>query len=151
MLDLRTLITTAGITVFAAAGAAQGAAPRKLTVHLHTKPPVFIRGGKVLAKPPAKPKLGDLITQVATILRNGKRIGHEDVLCGLMAANREICTVVDRLPGGTIVHIGEGDPMKPTFVDAIVGGTGKYVGATGSAVATFTGPLDATQVYTFGS
>ena len=151
MPDLRRLILFAGTAALTAPAPAQAAAPSKLTVHVHTRPAVFSRDGKVLAKQPAKPRLGDLIFQVGSISKGGKKIGREDVFCSETDAIHEICTVVDQLEGGSIVHIGVGDATKPVFLDSIVGGTGRYASATGSALMRFTGPLDATLVYTLGS
>jgi hypothetical protein len=158
MLDLRRLISAptialAGAAALSAAGVAQAAVPKQLTVHLHTQPAVVMRGGKILAKQPSQPKLGDLLFQVATISMGadagGKKIGREDVFCGFMSPSREICTVVDVLPGGTVVHDGAYDATQPVFLDAIVGGTGRYAAVRGTAKARFTGALDATQVYHF--
>ncbi len=142
-------IALAGVVALALAGSADASGPKTLTVHLHTQPAVFMRDGKVLAKQPAEPKLGDLLFQVATISKGGKKIGREDVFCGFVSPTREICTTVDVLPGGTVVHDGAYDGNQPVFLDAIVGGTGKYAAVRGSVKARFTGLLDAGQVYHF--
>ena len=151
MLDLRRLVATStiAVAVLATAGVAQAAVPKKLTVHVHTQPAVFARDGKVLAEQPAKPRLGDLLYQAATILKGGKKIGRQDTWCGFTGPTLEVCTTVDRLPGGTVVHMGSFDGNNPLFIDAIVGGTGRYAGISGTTEARFTGPLDATQTYHF--
>jgi hypothetical protein len=58
-----------------------------------------------------------------------------------------VCTSVDELAGGTIVHTGSGRTTGNTFTGAITGGTGRYRGVTGSVVTSWQNASDAVVDY----
>ncbi|MGZ6638581.1 MAG: hypothetical protein ACXVII_37700 [Solirubrobacteraceae bacterium] len=90
---------------------------------------------------------GDSAYFVADILAGNRKVGREDIICGLSSPTSELCTAVDRLPGGLITHIGANSFTDLVDTDVITGGTGRYLGAHGSALTRFTSATAATLTY----
>jgi hypothetical protein len=78
--------------------------------------------------------VGDSFVFVEQLLANGKSVGHDRIVCTHVANTRsdaESCTGTVELAGGTIQLAGLAS--EGPFTVAVVGGTGRYVGARGSA------------------
>jgi|tagenome__1003787_1003787.scaffolds.fasta_scaffold20958891_4 hypothetical protein len=79
--------------------------------------------------------------------RAGAVVGSEDSDCFITIPAVGVCTSVDELPGGTIVHTGSTRPTALTLTTAITGGTGRYRGATGRVVYSWMSESDARVDY----
>lgn len=78
--------------------------------------------------------VGDSFIFVEQLLANGKTVGHDRVICTHVAnahAGGDSCTGTVMLDGGTIQLAGLAS--EGPFTVAVVGGTGSYTGARGSA------------------
>jgi hypothetical protein len=78
--------------------------------------------------------VGDSFIFVEQLLANGKTVGHDRILCTHVAntrANGELCSGSVVLAGGTIQLAGLSS--EGPFTVAVVGGTGDYAGARGTA------------------
>jgi len=134
-----------------AVGSATPAAKRtsKLTVTLHTTSNNILHGGTTTPNSvTAKYESGDSQYWQAVIHnRAGSEVGSENSACFATTPDVGICTTVDELPGGTIVHTGSGRTTGNTFTGAITGGTGRYRGVTGSVVTSWQNASDAVVDY----
>lgn len=78
--------------------------------------------------------IGDSFIFAEQLLAGGKQVGHDRILCTHVAnthADAESCAGTVVLSGGTIQLAGLAS--QGPFTVAVVGGTGDYVGARGSA------------------
>jgi hypothetical protein len=135
--------------VLAAAVTGQAKAPSSLKVTLTVTSNNVVHDGHASPVTPATTySPGDTTSFTADILRGGgHKVGREDSTCGMTTSLIQLCTLVDHLPGGTIVHVGANSIVKETFADAITGGTGIYAAAHGSVVGKFTGVTSLSQTY----
>jgi hypothetical protein len=121
---------------------------RRLHFKLGVKINVLVHNGVAAPISPSTTfATGDSAYFVADILAGNRKVGREDVICGLSSPTFELCTAVDRLPGGLIIHIGANSFTDLVDTDVITGGTGRYLGARGSALTRFTSPKAATLTY----
>jgi len=134
-----------------AVGSATPAAKRTstFTVTLHTTSNNILHGGTTTPNSvTAKYEAGDSQYWHAEIHnRAGSSIGTENSACFVTTPDMGICTSVDELPGGTIVHTGSARTTGNSYTDAITGGTGRYRGVTGSVAGTWRNASDAVVDY----
>jgi hypothetical protein len=82
-----------------------------------------------------KPSLADYELGTTTYVSpaTGKAIGRGSVVCTQIntSGTNYQCQGVARFPGGDLVTAGRFSPLRKTYVQAIVGGTGVYSGARG--------------------
>lgn len=73
---------------------------------------------------------GDSVYFSENLLLNGKKVGRTAIACTFYSRSAGRCLGTLRLPGGTI-EAGGSDLGGRSFVVAILGGTGRYAGASG--------------------
>ena len=121
-----------------------------LSLKLHVISNVVVHNGVATAIAPSTTfATGDTAYFVADILTGNHKVGREDVTCGLTTATIELCTAVDRLPGGLLTHIGASSLTDIAITDMITGGTGRYLGARGSVQTRFNTSATASISYVF--
>lgn len=140
------------VTAVAAGAVGSGATAAKqttFTVTLHTTSNNILHGGATTPNSvSAKYEAGDSQYWHAEIHnRAGSTIGTENGACFATTPDVGICTTVDELPGGTIVHTGSARTTGNSYTHAITGGTGRYRGVTGSVVGTWRNASDAVVDY----
>ena len=83
---------------------------------------------------PKGPSAGDIGYVNGRILERGKRIGRYQGICTTLPQNSQQCTFTLGLPGGQLIvesAYGPGFNTGSVALEAIVGGTGTYLGARG--------------------
>jgi hypothetical protein len=83
---------------------------------------------------PKGPSAGDIGYGNGTILEHGKRVGRYQGICTSLPQNSQQCTFTLGLPGGQLIvesGYGPGFNTGSVALEAIVGGTGTYLGARG--------------------
>jgi hypothetical protein len=73
---------------------------------------------------------GDTIFFGESLLQNGRKAGSSDVMCVFVSRNAGRCSGTLRLAGGTLEASG-GTRFGGRFSLPVVGGTGRYAGASG--------------------
>jgi len=142
------IVVAVTVLGLAAAVAGQARAPSSLSVTLTVTSNNVVHEGHVGPATPATIYApGDTTSFTADIFRGGHKVGREDSTCGMTTSLIQLCTLVDHLPGGTIVHVGANSVAKETFIDAITGGTGSYAAAHGTVAGKFTGVTSLSQTY----
>jgi hypothetical protein len=142
------LALTMPVTVTASAVSRSKPKKSSLRVLLTLTSNNLVHNGKTSPiTPSTKYAPGDNAYFTADISRGGHKIGREDGTCGFTTNLIEVCTSVDHLSGGTIVHVGANSIAKETFTDAITGDTGTFADATGSVTGTFSGANSIDQTY----
>jgi hypothetical protein len=86
----------------------------------------------VLAQDTSRLSLGDRFILHDLVLLNGRQVGHNSGVCTVTdVAGETICIVTWALPEGTIsTQLLNSPPPRKAF--AVVGGTGRYLGARGA-------------------
>lgn len=83
---------------------------------------------------PAGQSAGDIGYETGTIFEHGKRIGRFQGVCTSLPEQSQQCSFTLGLPGGQLIvesGYGPGFNTGSVALEAIVGGTGTYVGARG--------------------
>ena len=78
--------------------------------------------------------LGDQFIFSEQLMQNGKQVGHDHIICSHVAnwpSSAEGCTGTATIGPNTLVLLG--DASRGPFTIAVVGGTGAYAGARGTA------------------
>lgn len=78
--------------------------------------------------------LGDQFIFSEQLMQNGKQVGHDHIICSHVAnwpSSAEGCTGTATIGNDTLVLVG--DARRGPFTIAVVGGTGVYAGARGTA------------------
>jgi hypothetical protein len=147
-MSIAALALAASVSANGSVRSKSGTRAQSLQVTLTLTSQYLLHNGQVTpATPSTKYAPGDNVYFTADISRGGHKIGREDGICGMTSAVIQLCTSVDHVPGGTIVHIGANSITSETFTDAITGGTGRFARAAGAVTGTFTGATSITQTY----
>ncbi len=122
--------TTIGIAV--SAGASTSARPQVQTLTLVAHP---IGGGSV-DNPPKGPSLGDTFYESSVLTdaaghRRGTALLNGQLVAGNPAHGMELVATSASLPGGTLSALG-GHATVDRFTLPVLGGTGRYLGTTGT-------------------
>jgi hypothetical protein len=148
------LSAVAVLVTAVAAGAVGSAAPAakrtsRLTITLHATSNNILHGATTTPNSVTAKYAAADSQYWHAVIRNlaGSTVGSENSACFATTADVAICTSVDELPGGTIVHTGSASTTGNTYTDAITGGTGRYRGVTGSTVGTWQNATDAVVRY----
>jgi hypothetical protein len=128
-------------TILAGASAvaliASAGAPAKTTRTSPTPIKFFAKSVAQATPDPSFPRPGDTAAATLANLRHGHLIGGDLTECVIVdtAANAQ-CSSTVRLPGGTLEAAFSQNEASTTITGAVTGGTGRYVGATGSFTLT---------------
>jgi allene oxide cyclase len=117
------LAAAAGWSTLASASSAQSTDMTLLAVDV-AKSEIYVDAGAKGDGP------GDTIFFRETLLKSGKAAGGSDVMCIFVRRNAGRCSGTLRLSGGTLEASG-GTRFGGRFSLPIVGGTGRYSGASG--------------------
>lgn len=126
-------VTPAGVVAIADAAGSPSAAATGQTLKLVARP----TGGGQIDNRPKGPSAGDQFFESGTLSDPAQhRLGRFTLTAELVAGGArhgsEQSTVVAFLPGGQIVMTG-GHATTDRFIAPVVGGTGRYAGARGTA------------------
>ena len=152
LFSLTAVAVLAAAVAAGAVGSATPAAKRTstlMTVMLHTTSNNILHGGTTTPNSiTAKYASGDSQYWHGEFRsRAGAVVGSENSACFITTPDVGVCTSVDELPGGTIVHTGSSHTTALTLTTAITGGTGRYRGATGRVVFSWMSESDARVDY----
>lgn len=128
-------LAAAGLTAFAAACAITTAGSAQISMTPTVLHLVSKDKNTVGFSPKHEPRQGDRIGFGAAV--TGDDTGTELLTCTFIGKNQALCAVQESLSGGTLTAQGvivNGKVDKTPF--AITGGTGRYDGARGTALAT---------------
>jgi hypothetical protein len=118
---LSLILLLSGWAATSAAATREGEAPR--IVRVETRQTAFTRAGSSY-------------TITSDSLRNGRKVGSNQIVCDLTGpGTRALCNSAHLLPTGEIIAVGSvTTPPRPgdTYTVAIVGGTGAYANARGT-------------------
>jgi len=139
---LLTVCAVLGMLVVGAA--AVGAAPRPQTLSFLEVSTTFAGVGGYNAMSNGPPAAGQGITLTSTLfkwagMKKGAPLGHDQVVCIATYVDLSVgsvqlqCNATVFLPGGGIQLAGSSNFSNPVTNVAVVGGTGAYAGAQGTA------------------
>lgn len=132
-----------GLVLLGGLGSAS-AAPRPQTISFLEVNTSFIGTGGYNAASSGPPAPGQGFGFTSTLfkwagVKKGTPLGHDQVLCTVLSEDLSTgsvqaqCAATNFLPGGTIQLAGSTNFANPVTNVAVVGGTGVYAGAQGTA------------------
>jgi hypothetical protein len=128
-----------------------------LVLHSHTVKESFIpKGGTPTSEEPkGEPEPGDAFGFFEELTQHGTVVGHDKGVCTITGPKAVACKVAVSFPNGTFAVEGEPEFSEDGSVPAefrVVGGTGAYAGAKGTALVKDSSDTDSdiTVTYTLG-